>query len=232
VGDPVILPAGDSALVLRLGELIDPAVNDRVLAALATLDRAPLAGVVDLVPGYASLMVVYDPARTGAAAVEAWMTSALAGAQTAGPERRRVEIPVFYDRAVAPDLEALAEEKGMSVEALVALHAGATYRCYLVGFRPGFPFLGGLDPRLFSARLPTPRLRVPAGAVGIGGQQTGVYPVASPGGWRLIGRTPLRLFDAERAEPCAVRAGDEVAFVPVDRARYLALGGVVDSGVR
>jgi inhibitor of KinA len=228
----VILPAGDSALVLRLGESIDPAINDRVLAALGALDRAPMPGVVDLVPGYASLMVVYDPARTSAAEVEAWMTSALAGAAAVRLERRRVEIPVLYDPAVAPDLEPLAQEKGLSVADLVALHAGASYRCYFVGFRPGFPFLGGLDARLFSARLPTPRLRVPAGAVGIGGQQTGVYPVASPGGWRLIGRTPLRLFDAERAEPCAVRAGDEVAFVPIDRARYLALGGVVDSGVR
>jgi inhibitor of KinA len=226
----VITAAGDAALVVRFGDAIDPAVNDRVLAALAALDRAPLPAVIDLVPGYASLMVVYDPAVADAAEVEAWAAGALAAAPLASTSRE-VEIPVLYDPRVAPDLEPLAREKGMSVDGLVALHAAGRYRCYLLGFRPGFPFLGGLDRRLHSSRLATPRVRVPAGAVGIGGQQTGVYPVASPGGWRLIGRTPLRLFDPARAEPFLVRAGDTVVFAPIAEATYRRLGGAVDSGV-
>jgi inhibitor of KinA len=135
-----------------------------------------------------------------------------------------VEIPVLYDPEVAPDLQALAEEKGLTVEALVALHTAPDYRCYLLGFRPGFPFLGGLDPRLVAARLPSPRPRVPAGSIGIGGRQTGVYPVDSPGGWRLIGRTPLPLFDPARADPFLVYAGDTVRFVAIDRAAFEGMG--------
>jgi inhibitor of KinA len=229
----LITPAGDAALVLRFGERIDPAINDRVLAALGALDRNPHAAVLDLVPGYASLMVLYDPGRATAPEVEAWVTSTLAAAPATAPAPgRRVEIPVFYDPRVAPDLEPLAAEKALSVDELVALHAAGEYRCYLIGFRPGFPFLGGLDPRLHAPRLATPRVRVPAGAVGIAGQQTGVYPVASPGGWRLIGRTPARLFDPDRAEPFLVRAGDTVVFAPLDEAAYLRLGGIVESAVR
>jgi inhibitor of KinA len=137
-----------------------------------------------------------------------------------------VEIPVLYDPLVAPDLEALAAEKGLSVHDLAAAHASGVYWCALLGFRPGFPFLGGLDRRLHAARLATPRVRVAAGSVGIGGQQTGVYPVESPGGWRLIGRTPVRLFTPEHADPFLVHPGDAVRFVAVDADRYQALGGI------
>jgi inhibitor of KinA len=214
-----ILPAGDQAFTVALGAGVDPHTSARVLAAAERLVAARPDGVTDVVPGYDELLVAYDPLVVAAADVRAWIAGALAveAAPVAGGQ---VELPVCYDPSLAPDLEALVGEKGLSVEALVALHTAPAYRCYLLGFRPGFPFLGGLDERLAAARLPTPRLRVPAGSVGIGGRQTGVYPVDSPGGWRLIGRTPLRLFDPARARPFLVKAGDTVRFVAIDRATY------------
>jgi inhibitor of KinA len=227
-----IEPVGDQAFSLRLGEEKEP---DRVLAALACLDSDRPAGVTDVVPGYASLLVIYDAGRADPGEVRAWVAAAAAAMDTgpgAAPARRRVEIPVLYDPAVAPDLEALAREKDLSIDALVALHTAPTYRCHLLGFRPGFPYLGGLDPRLVTARLDTPRVRIPAGSVGIGGAQTGVYPVDSPGGWRIIGRTPLRLFDPARADPFLVQAGDAVAFVAIDKASFAAGRFAAPGGAR
>ena len=216
---PVIAPAGDQAFTVTFGGGVDPAISAQVLAAAERLGAVMPAGVLDVVPGYDLLLVAYDPLRVAAGDVQAWIAHTIDG--PAPPlVGRRVEIPVLYAPEVAPDLEALAAEKGLGVEALAALHAAPDYRCYLLGFRPGFPFLGGLAERLVAARLPSPRLRVPAGSVGIGGRQTGIYPVESPGGWRLIGRTPLRLFDPTRADPFLVRAGDTVRFTPIDRTEF------------
>jgi inhibitor of KinA len=212
---PDIAPAGDQAFTVSFGG----ADADTVLAAAERLVVARPAGVLDVVPGYDVLLVAYDPLQVAADDVQAWIARAIDG-PAAPPVGRRVEIPVLYDAAVAPDLEALAAEKDLTIAALVALHTTPDYRCQLLGFRPGFPFLGGLDPRLVAARLASPRPRVPAGSVGIGGRQTGVYPVDSPGGWRLIGRTPLRLFDPARTDPFLVRAGDTVRFVSVDRTTF------------
>jgi inhibitor of KinA len=215
----MITAAGDQAFEVRLGAGVDPDTSARVLATTERLLAAPLPAVTDVVPGYASLLVIYDPLRVEPAEVSAWITSALEGPAPA-PRGREREIPVLYDPELAPDLAPLAAEKGLAVDELIALHTAPTYRCYLLGFRPGFPFLRGLDPRLAAPRLPTPRVRVPTGAVGIGGEQTGVYPVESPGGWRLIGRTPLRLFDVARPEPFLVQAGDSVRFVAIDRPTF------------
>lgn len=203
----MIETAGDRAFVVRLGDGIDPALGGRVLALLAHLDATRPAGVVDIVPGYASVLVIHeaDPDE-----IRRWLEDA-GEPPAAAPTPRRIEIPVVYD---GPDLAALAHEKGLRVDEVIALHTAPAYRCYMLGFRPGFPFLGGLDDRLVAPRLSTPRVRVPAGSVGIGGRQTGVYPVASPGGWRLIGRTTTRLFDPERPDPFLVHPGDAVVFVP------------------
>jgi inhibitor of KinA len=208
----IVAPAGDQAFVVRLGDRIDPALGDQVLALLHRLDAERPPGVVDVVPGYASILVIHDGHPDE---VRRWLSAALATSDVAeAPAPRRVELPVVYD---GPDLPALAEEQALSVEEVIALHSAPVYRCYLLGFRPGFPFLGGLDPRLAAPRLATPRVRVPAGSVGIGGRQTGVYPVDSPGGWRLIGRTDARLFDPGRADPFLVHAGDTVVFKAVTR---------------
>lgn len=220
-----VRPVGDQAFSLDLSAgAAGETTGARVLALTERLVASPLAGVTDVVPGYDSVLVTYDPLLVTPATVSGWLSGQLSSA-VASFAGREVEIPVLYDAGVAPDLEPLAAEKEMTSEALAALHAAGDYRCALLGFRPGFPFLTGLDPRLHAGRLTTPRTRVPAGSVGIGGRQTGVYPVDSPGGWRLIGRTPLRLFDPARAEPFLVRAGDRVRFAPIDRATYQRLGG-------
>lgn len=228
MGDgPHIQPMGDSAFRVRFGEQISPEVHARVLGALRALDAAREAWVLDLVPGYASVVVIYDALRATPEEVQRWLEAALPKARPEPASHRVIEVPVWYHPCVGPDLEPLAREKGLPVEELIALHTAPEYLVYMLGFRPGFPFLGGLDPRLFSPRLATPRVAVPAGSVGIGGQQTGVYPVRSPGGWRLLGRTPLRLFSPEADPPFAVSAGDRLRFVSITEARYRELGGEV-----
>jgi inhibitor of KinA len=226
---PVVSEAGDQAFLIRVGEGIDPAVGDGVLALLGRLDEERPPGVTDVVPGYATLLVIHDGDHRQ---VRTWIERTiedLGARPVAPPAARLVAIPVLYDPRVAPDLVPLAAEKGLTVAELVALHTAPRYRCYVLGFRPGFPFLGGLDPRLRASRLPTPRLRVPAGSVGIGGEQTGVYSVESPGGWRIVGRTPLCLFNPTAADPFLVHPGDSVVFYPVDADRFLALGGALDA---
>lgn len=227
----VIETRGDAALSVRLASVPSELATTRVMAALAALtvdaaaDDRP-AGVLDVVPGYTSVLVVFEPQRGTAAEIRAWIGRRLAAlSATSAPLRPTVELPTLYDPAVAPDLLALAADKQCTVDELVALHSRAVYRCAFLGFRPGFPYLEGLDPRLAAARLATPRTRVPAGSVGIGGGQTGVYPGDGPGGWRVLGRTPLRLFDPTRPEPFLVHPGDRVRFVPIDRDAFVALGG-------
>jgi inhibitor of KinA len=224
---PDLQPMGDSAFIVRFGESISPELHARVAGAMRALDLAREPWVVDLVPGYASLMVLYDALRASPEEVRRWLEETLPRARPEPPSRRVIEVPVWYHPTVGPDLEPLAREKNLTVEELISLHTAPEYLVYMLGFRPGFPFLGGLDPRLFSPRLPSPRVVVPTGSVGIGGQQTGIYPVRSPGGWRLLGRTPLRLFSPEADPPFAVAPGDRLRFVSIPEERYRALGGEV-----
>ena len=215
--------AGDSAVRLRVADTISPEAHACVLAWLQALDAARPEFVQDVVPSYRSVLVIYDCTQASLAEVIDWVDTLRAGPLPPVAEPRLVELPVWYAPEVAPDLAELALAKGLSVAELVALHSAPEYRVHMLGFRPGFPFLGGLDPRLATPRLPSPRLVVPAGSVGIGGAQTGVYPVASPGGWRLIGRTPLRLFDAGSPRPFLFQVGDRVRFIPIDGTRFREL---------
>jgi inhibitor of KinA len=221
---PAITPAGDAAVLVRYAVPaagVGAELAARVQAGLRALDQGRDAGWLDVMPGYASLLVVFDPLRTDAEAVAERVDALLRTTNaSASPAPRRVCIPVLYDPEVAPDLVELAESKELSLAQVVALHTAPIYRCHMLGFRPGFPFLSGLDPRLTTPRLPTPRTAVPAGAVAIAGQQAGVYPSAGPGGWRIVGRTPLQLFDARRTPACLIEAGDEVTFEAIDRARF------------
>lgn len=226
-GPPSIQPMGDSAFVIRFGDSISPELHARVVATLRALDSARERWVVDLVPGYASLMILYDAVQAAPEDVERWLARTLPLAQPGISRHRVIEVPVWYHPSVGWDLEPLAQEKRLTVEELVALHTAPEYLVYMLGFRPGFPFLGGLEPRLFSPRLATPRVAVPAGSVGIGGQQTGIYPLKSPGGWRLLGRTPMKLFSPDADPPFALDVGDRVRFVPITEERYRELGGEV-----
>lgn len=225
---PTFEPLGDDAVLIRFGDGIDAAVNARVHAAMARLAAVDLLGILDLVPGYASLGVIYDWEHWAgdqyAFAYER-TTDILRGLLTLDElailvEPRTVEIPVHYD---GPDLADVAQRAGLTTADVIARHAGGDYTVAMLGFAPGFPYLLGLDPALHTPRRATPRTRVPPGSVAIGGAQTAVYPSELPGGWNLIGRTPLALFDLARAPPNLVAPGDRVGFRAIGRDEFDAL---------
>ena len=209
-----IRPVGACGALVVLGSQISEATGARVAAFEQAVRRARIAGITEAVPAFASLLVRYDPLRTDYDSVTAALRSLAGDISAEGAQAgRTVDVPVCYGGAYGEDLPAVARHAGLSEEEVIRLHSGRTYRIYMLGFLPGFPYLGGLDERLFTPRLPTPRTRIPAGSVGIGGQQTGIYPMESPGGWQLIGRTPLCLFAPGRELPYA--AGDSIRFVPI-----------------
>jgi len=208
-----LVPASDGALLVRFGDAIDLDAHGMVLRLTSALRRQALPFIRNLHPAYSSLLISFDPRAASLAVVQELVVSLLPTLPSVDvPAPRRIEIPVCYAPAFAPDLDAVAAHHGMSTEDVVALHTEAEYLVYFLGFSPGFPYMGGLSPRLATPRLATPRPHVPPGSVGIGGIQTGIYPVASPGGWRLIGRTPLRLFLPEAAMPTLLQMGDVVRF--------------------
>lgn len=214
-----IRPVGACGALVVLGSQISEATGARVAAFEQAVRRARIAGITEAVPAFASLLVRYDPLRTDYDSVTAALRSLAGDISAEGAQAgRTVDVPVCYGGAYGEDLPAVARHAGLSEEEVIRLHSGRTYRIYMLGFLPGFPYLGGLDERLFTPRLPTPRTRIPAGSVGIGGQQTGIYPMESPGGWQLIGRTPLCLFAPGRELPYA--AGDSIRFVPIDAREF------------
>lgn len=224
---PRVVPVGDSAVLVVLGDVIDPAINDHVhalaaaVAALRTRDSRFGAPT----PAYASLLVPFDPlaiepgealhALAALARSEALVRSEATARSDGTPRGEVIEIPVRYGGADGPDLEAVASLAGLSPEEVVAIHAGTDYRCHMLGFRPGFAYLGPLDPRIETPRLATPRTVVPAGSVGIAGRQTGIYPMDSPGGWQIIGRTDFPAWDPSRDPPALLRPGITARFVAV-----------------
>ncbi len=230
--DPRFLPAGDQAVVVELGDTIDPQTNRRVHGLMDAIERAEVPGIFDLVPTYRSILVYYDPMRTSSSALQARVSELYLGLEDQAVEApRTVEIPTLYGGEYGPDLEFVAEHAGLTPQEVVDIHSGTDYLVYMMGFSPGFPYLGGLSERLATPRLETPRLEIPAGSVGIAESQTGVYPVASPGGWRLIGRSPVRMFDPQAEPPSRLAAGDYVRFVPIaSETEYLKLQEPAASG--
>ena len=212
---PIFLPVGDRALAVEFGQTVDAGANRQVIALAESLAHEPVEGITECVPTYRSLLVSYDPQILRGAALEVLLAKRIK-ALTPGAEAGRLwPVPVVYGGAVGMDLEALAQEKSMSPEALISLHSSAEYRVYMIGFAPGFAYLGGLPDALHTPRLPVPRQSIPAGAIGIGGQQASINSVTGPSGWRFIGWTPWRAFDPERPEPFLFAAGDRLRFVPV-----------------
>ena len=227
--DCAIEPLGETALLLRFGSVIDRALNDRVHATAATLRAAALPGIEDIAPAYASLLLRFDPrcwpdALRLAGAVRALLERAPVAAGDGEPAGTAViDLPVCYGGEHGPDLAEVAALTGFTSSEVITRHVAGDYRVAMLGFAPGFAYLLGLDAALAVARLAAPRLRVPAGSVAIGGAQTGVYPSVLPGGWRLIGRTPLRLFDAARASPARLAPGLHVRVRAIDAATFAAL---------
>ena len=212
-----LVHAGDSVVVAELDDRIDERVNARAIRLAAAIGRAGLRGVRDIVPTYRSVAVYYDPLRIDFSRLNDLLSLEAPEADREEVDRRErrspVRIPVTYGGVDGPDLAEVAAFAKIPEAEVIARHSGRVYRVFMMGFLPGFPYLGTVDPAIAAPRRPTPRLRVPAGSVGIAGAQTGIYPVDSPGGWQLIGRTPLRLFDRSRANPFLLEPGDKVEFV-------------------
>lgn len=221
-----IVPAGDSALIVEFEERIDPVVNARTIACAEAVRRAAVAGVRDVVPTYRSVAVYFDPLRTDSdLLMERIAHEAEHASSAAEITSAPVRIPVCYGGEFGPDLAAVATFAHITEAEVVRLHSSATYRVFMLGFVPGFAYLGLVDERIAMPRRSTPRVRVPAGSVGIAGVQTGVYPAETPGGWQIVGRTPLKPFDPRRREPFLMKAGDGVQFYPIDRPEFDRLNG-------
>ncbi len=226
-----LLPAGDRALVAEFGDTIDPEVNRRVHCLAAALLEQKQPGILELVPTFRSLLIHYDPSLLS------WerlcrILKKLESSDGGKAQERKIirKIPCCYGSHFGPDLPALAQEKGLTRDEIVALHSGKDYKIYMLGFLPGFVYLGELDKRLEAGRLPAPRLKIPKGSVGIGGSQTGVYPLDSPGGWRLIGATPLDFYDAGRDEPVMCHAGEYIRFCPITSSEYYDIRQMILKG--
>jgi len=237
-----IVPLGDSALIVRMRERFDDAPEqtlDTVLRAFQQLQNAAIPGVIELAPAYTSVSVFFDPISVAKVAetpdkVVDWLATRIRAAVAAGAGhgRRRkaaqrrvrlVEIPVCYDPEFALDIDDVAQRAAISPSEVIRLHSAAEYRVACIGFVPGFPFLAGLPKELMTPRRDVPRKQIPPGSVGIGGAQTGIYPLRSPGGWNLIGRTPMRLFDPQKNPPALLRAGERVRFRKISRDEFESL---------
>jgi KipI family sensor histidine kinase inhibitor len=222
-GWPQYRRVGECGLLVEFANVIDATVNGQVRALLAAIDAAPPPGLHELIPAYRTLLILYDPLVLTEEQLLARLTALVQATDATDTPSRLVTIPALYGGEYGPDLDDVAAHCGLPPEEVIVRHSSATYLVYFIGFSPGYPYLGGLDPALTTPRLASPRLRVPAGAVAIGGQQTGVYPQETPGGWRLIGRTPIRLYDPQAREPFLLRAGDRVRFRPIGANEYEAL---------
>jgi KipI family sensor histidine kinase inhibitor len=214
-------PASDRSLLVSYGSEISPALQQRVYGLTQKLLAQRPSFIRDLHPAYGSVLIVFEPELATMRQVEAYVRElAESAAASYWPAAREVEIPVCYDEEFALDLPFVAAHNQLTREEVIALHTSGEYRVYFLGFAPGFAYLGGLSPKLFTPRLASPRTQVPPGSVAIGGQQTAVYPMSTPGGWRIIGRTPLQMFNAESATPALLALGDEVRFVAVSRDEF------------
>lgn len=237
---PRIFPLGESAVLVELGDRIDPDIHHQVLSLAAELEARSFPGLIEVVPAFNTLAVYYDPYTVSCPeqavlpagqnvlspylAVCEWVREAAARTESHEAEplvhRRVVTIPVCYGEEYGPDLEYVAILNGLTPEDVIAIHSGRDYRVYMIGFAPGFPYLGGMSERIAAPRLSAPRSVIPAGSVGIAGTQTGIYPLPTPGGWRLIGRSPLVLFNPEESPPTRLQAGDTVRFQPITASEY------------
>ena len=225
---PRIIPASDSAVLIEFGDSIDYAINARVYKLQSEIERSEIKDAVqEFIPSYRSLLVEYDVGKLSYGEMRDAVSEMAENMRTdegsiVGTDQDAHQIPVAYGGDLGPDLETVAEHASLSVDEVIAIHSGTDYHVFMLGFAPGFPYLGGMDERIACPRLATPRTLVPAGSVGIAEAQTGVYPNASPGGWQLIGRTPIALFDADADPPAAMLPGTKVNFVPISHEEYEA----------
>ncbi len=220
------IPAGERGLVVEFGDAISIEINNQVRALALDLEAAAIPGLIEAVPTYRSLGIEYDPLALSFEEAERKIREVAATLDPGTlPAPRRVEIPTVYGGVYGPDLPFVAEHAGLSEAEVIRLHSQTMYHVYMIGFSAGFAYLGGLPERLHTPRLPSPRIKVPKGSVAIGGSQTGAYAAETPGGWRIVGRTYVNLFDPLQAIPTPMQPGDTVQFVPITEEEYLRAAG-------
>lgn len=226
-----ICPAGDRAVSVEFENEISEPVNREVTSLAAALRPEVGKGIREMVPTYRSLLVCYDPSVLSYDALCSRIHSAAGARDSDTVQHRRIfSIPCCYGGRYGEDLAGMVSITGLSEQEIVKIHSAPVYKVYMLGFLPGFPYLGGMDERIAAPRLKTPRVKIPAGSVGIGGKQTGVYPIDSPGGWRLIGTTPVRFYDPDREQPILCAAGDYIRFCPVTEDEFEAIRKDVEAG--
>ncbi|OOC61997.1 5-oxoprolinase subunit PxpB [Paenibacillus ihbetae] len=224
-------PLGDAAVLVQLGDGISDAVHQRVVDFTQRVERNPFRGFIECVPSFTTVSIYYDPltvqkpddSNSTFDVVCSLLQERFKADEEDGNPRsiqEVVDIPVCYGGDYGPDLEIVAEHNGITADEVIRLHSGQDYLVYAIGFAPGFPYIGGVPERIAAPRKPTPRPRIPAGSVGIAGTQTGIYPIETPGGWQIIGRTPLALFRPDRQPPTLLQGGQYIRFRPIDRAEY------------
>ena len=221
MADVRFLLTGDTSLTVEFGNEISQTINTRIRAFNIALEKSGIPGIVETVPTYRSLMVHYDPSVILYDALVERMQALLGQLDHITiPPSDVLEIPVLYGGEEGPDLDFVAQHAGKTVQEVIDIHTSTEYLIYMLGFTPGFTYLGGMSEAIATPRLKTPRVKIPAGSVGIAGAQTGVYPIDSPGGWQLIGRTPVRMYDPDRETPILPQAGQYIHFYPIDRTEY------------
>lgn len=231
IDEPKILQAGESCLVVEFADEISREANDAVMQLRKKLEEQSDTPVVECLPTYRSLAVYFDPLAVSRAALEEKIRKLLAaGAKKSDSAHMEISIPVCYGGEFGPDIQNVAEHAGISADEVIKRHSARVCHCYMIGFVPGFAYLGGMDESIATPRLANPRTVIPGGSVGIAGKQTGIYPIDSPGGWQLTGRTPLRLFTPEAARPTLIDAGYDVRFVPISKEEYEAIAAQVEAG--
>jgi inhibitor of KinA len=224
-------PLGDSGIRMAFHEKVSPELNRTIRAFCRELEKKHIPGITEWVPTYNAVTVYYLPTGIGYEELQEGLSELAEGASEVKEElSERIFIPTLYGGEAGEDLTKVADINGLTEQEVIDIHSGTDYLIYMIGFLPGFPYLGGMSEKIATPRLDTPRSRVPAGAVGIAGEQTGIYPLESPGGWNLIGRTPVKLFNPVREQPFLFRAGDSIRFCPISQKEYAQINKDVENG--
>lgn len=228
---PRFLSGGDKAIFIEFGDTIEPELNRRVRHLMLAVQKTRIPGVIEAVPTYRSLLVYYDPLQIRPSKLRGTLYAlAQQPEEDSPPKPRLIEIPTVYGGEDGPDLEFVATHNSLSIQEVIQIHTSTPYLIYMLGFIPGFPYLGGMSPRIATPRLETPRLKIPAGSVGIAESQTGIYPAESPGGWRIIGRTPVKLFNPTSEPPALLEAGNYLTFVSITPEEFARIKEEVERG--
>jgi len=231
MADVRFLLAGDTAITVEFGNEISADINTQIRAFNIALNQAGISGIVETVPTYRSIMVHYDPYIVSYDKLVEQLKAVLGKiSDIVIPPAEVLEIPVLYGGEAGPDIENVAAHNNKTVEEVIAIHTSTEYLIYMLGFTPGFTYLGGMSNEIATPRLKTPRVLIPAGSVGIANAQTGVYPIDSPGGWQLIGRTPVKMYDPDRDEPILPQAGQFIKFYAIDQAEYDRIAKEAEAG--